>query len=294
VTNFRHESNAAQAARWNGESGRFWIAHRERQLAGHRRLIPHLFGAAEISAGECVLDIGCGCGATTIAAARRAADGGPGWTPGTHASPSGGAVGLDLSGPMLKVAKHLAAESGVPNALFVECDAQTCPLRPGFFDVAISSFGIMFFDDPAAAFTSIAAAIRPGGRLAVMCWQDDTRNDLLALAARTFALHGPPGQPAVGGLFTDPRQVTELLSHNGWTDIKVSPVTEPAWIGSDVPDVMRYVRGMPMIRGLARQLASPEETERAFAAIAQQYAARKRPDGIWVRAAAWLVTGRRA
>ena len=65
-------ANAAQAQRWNGESGRYWVAHRERHLAGHRYLVPHLFGAAAISAGERVLDVGCGCGATTIAAAQAA------------------------------------------------------------------------------------------------------------------------------------------------------------------------------------------------------------------------------
>ena len=150
----------------------------------------------------------------------------------------------------------------------------------------------MFFDHPAAAFASIAAAVRPGGRLAFLCWQDDSRNELLALPARAFEAYTQPG-PAVGELFTDPARVADLLTGTGWADVQVSSITEPAWVGSDVSDVMRYVRGMPTIRAIAQQLASPAVTELALATVADQYTARQRPDGIWVRAAAWLVTGRR-
>jgi ubiquinone/menaquinone biosynthesis C-methylase UbiE len=291
-----HTANAAQAQRWNGESGRYWIAHRERHLAGHRHLLPHLFDAAAISAGERVLDVGCGCGATTIAAARAAR---PAAGAGSLARlPSGGesgtAVGLDLSGPMLDVARSLAARAGVANVRFVRGDAQLCPLRQGAYDVLISSFGVMFFDDPAAAFMSMAATLRRRGRLAFMCWQHDMHNELFAIPLRAFGAHTQLPGPAVGELFTDPRRVTRLLSRAGWEDIQIDAVSEPAWIGSDVADVMSYVRGMPMIRSLAAELGDEVLAERVHAVIAEQYAARQRPDGVWVRAAAWLVTAHRA
>jgi ubiquinone/menaquinone biosynthesis C-methylase UbiE len=292
-------ANAAQAQRWNGESGRYWIAHRERHLAGHRHLIPHLFRAARISPGERVLDVGCGCGATTIAAARAArgpAGAGPdAWLPGQGEPGSGGsAVGLDLSGPMLEVARRLAVQAGVANARFVQGDAQACPLRRDSCDVMISSFGVMFFDDPAAAFASIAAALGHRSRLAFLCWQHDMHNELFAIPLRAFGAHTRLPGPAVGHLFTDPRQVTELLSGAGWEDIQIDDVSEPAWMGSDVADVMSYVRGMSMIRSLAADLGDETLTERVLATVAEQYAARQRPDGVWVRAAAWLVTTHRA
>jgi ubiquinone/menaquinone biosynthesis C-methylase UbiE len=289
-------ANAAQAQRWNGESGRYWIAHRERHLAGHRYLLPHLFGAAAISPGERVLDVGCGCGATTTVAAQAArgtAAAGPRLrSPG--GDESGSAVGLDLSRPMLDVARSLAAQAGVANVRFVQGDAQACPLRPDSCDVMISSFGVMFFDDPAVAFASMAAVLRRRGRLAFLCWQNDMHNEVFAIPLRAFAAHIRLPGPSAGDLFAEPRQVTELLSSTGWEGIRVDAVSEPAWMGSDVADVMSYVRGMPTIRGLAAGLGNEALTERVLAVIAEQYTARQRPDGVWVRAAAWLITAHRS
>ena len=274
--------NAAQAQRWNGDGGRYWIAHRERHLAGHQHLLPHLFGAARISPGERVLDVGCGCGTTTIAAARQADHGEPG--------PGGSAVGLDLSGPMLKVARQLAAQAGVANVGFVQGDAQAGPLRRRSCDVMISSFGVMFFDDPAEAFASIAAALGRRGRLAFLCWQRDTLNELFAIPLRAFGAYTELPESPGGDLFADPRRVTQLLSGTGWANVQIDAISEPAWMGSDVADVLSYVRGMSMIRSLAASLGDEALTERVMAAIGEQYAARQRCDGVWVRAAAWLVT----
>lgn len=194
---------------------------------------------------------------------------------------------------MLAVAHKLALQSDVANVRFVQGDAQACPLRQDSCDVMISSFGVMFFADPAAAFARLAAALCRGGRLAFLCWQPDTRNELFAIQLRAFGAMPSPGSTA-GNLFVDPRQVTDLLSSTGWGNIQIDAVNEPAWMGSDVADVMSYVRGMPMVRGLAADLGDDALTERALATVAERYAARLRPDGVWVRAAAWLVTARRA
>ncbi len=273
--------NAEQAQRWNGDSGRQWIKHRERHVAVRQRLTPRLFQAARIAPGDRVLDVGCGCGESTIAAARTA-------------GPGGYALGLDLSGPMLDVARRLAAEAGIaPDQgplRFVQGDAQVHPLPPASFDVLISSFGVTFFDDPAAAFDNLVAALRPGGRLAFLSWQDGLRNEVFAIPLRAFATVG--GLPDATGdtdPFADPTRVSALLSGAGCADIRIEPLREPARLGSDVADVLGYVRGMSRIRMLTGRL-DPARAGRVMAAIEAQYASRARPDGVWVRAAAWLVT----
>jgi ubiquinone/menaquinone biosynthesis C-methylase UbiE len=297
--------NAAQAERWNGEGGQLWIAHRERHVAEHQRLIPHLFGAAAIAPGDHVLDVGCGCGETTIAAARAASgpisQGTTGGqrTPGPGApDPGGSALGLDLSGPMLGVARRLAADAGVASARFEQGDAQVHPLPRDAYDVVISKFGVMFFADPAAAFANIAAGAREGGRLAFLCWQDDQHNEVFSIPLAAFlscdALACTPlPAPYRDGLFENPRRVSELLSGAGWEDVRIEALNEPAWMGSDVADVMSYVRDTRVVRGLAAELGDDALIERVLASLAEQYAARQRPDGVWVRAGAWLVTARR-
>jgi SAM-dependent methyltransferase len=280
-------TNAAQVQRWNGASGQHWIEHRERHLAEHQNLTPHLLRRAAIAPGERVLDVGCGCGDTTIMAARSAG--------GLRREPdrSGIAVGLDLSAPMLAVARRLAGQAGTANARFVRGDAQACPLRRAAFDVVISNFGVMFFGDPRAAFASLGLTVRPHGRLVFLCWQDETRNELFNIPLKAFGAHTRLPGPSASALFVDPGRITELLSGTGWEDVQVASVNEPAWLGSDVDDVMSYVRGMPAIRALAASLNNPSLTARVLATIEEQYQARQRPDGIWVPAAAWLVTARR-
>jgi ubiquinone/menaquinone biosynthesis C-methylase UbiE len=302
-------ANAEQSKLWNGKLGRFWRVHSERHLIAHQHLIPHLFIAARISPGQRVLDVGCGCGATTVRAAYAARELPGAWRDARPPNEDdrglrGGVIGLDVSGPLLAEARHLAAQADTASIGFIRGDAQSCPLRPDSCDVAISSFGVMFFDNPVKAFANIAVAVRRHGRLAFLSWQDDTQNEFTSIPLREFARHISLPTPAGDDLFYHPRQIRQLLSGTGWEEIEINRIEEPVWMGSDVADVMNYVRGIPAIMHLAARLddslafLTPAEhacrVEQVWKAIEDQYALRQRRDGVWVHGAAWLVTAHRA
>src|SRR5215218_8264227 len=168
-------ANAEQLAAWDGDEGRNWAAHEDHYDASMRAHSRALADAASIGAADRVLDLGCGNGSTTRAAAR--------------AAPDGAAVGIDLSSAMLDNARRRAAEEGLANVTFVQGDAQVHAFEPDAFDAVISRFGAMFFADPAAAFTNVAGATRAGGRLALVAWQRLEDNEWLT-AVRSAVAQG--------------------------------------------------------------------------------------------------------
>ena len=173
------------------------------------------------------------------------------------------------------------ARPGVSNVGFVQGDAQACPLRQDSCDVMISSFGVMFFEDPAVAFAGIAAALGHGGRLAFLCWQHDIHNELFAIPLHAFGAHTQlpgPARPTIC-LSIRGRSAALAVQHR-LGEHPDRPVSEPAWIGYDVADVMSYVSGMPMIRSLTADVGDEALTKRVLATIAEQYAARQRHDGV--------------
>jgi SAM-dependent methyltransferase len=269
-------TNAEQLAAWDGDEGEYWAAnadHYDRAVAGyHHRLLD----AAEIDDGDRVLDLGCGTGQTTRDAAR--------------ATPSGHALGVDLSARMLDVARERALAEGVDNARFEQADAQVHPFDPGSHDVVISRTGAMFFGDPVAAFTNVARSLRPGARLARLTWQPVAANEWLpafagALAAGRDLPLPPPGAPGPFSL-SEPDAVRSLLTSAGFSEVDLEPVTADMWFGSDADDGCRFVLGQLgwMLEGLdASGRASAE------AALRDTVAAHVTEQGVLFGSAAWLI-----
>jgi SAM-dependent methyltransferase len=274
-------TNARMLDAWDGDEGAYWADHPDyfdRSMRGHH---VKLLEVAAIGPAEAVLDIGCGSGKTTRDAARAAHD--------------GSALGVDLSSPMLAVARRRAAEEGVTNASFVHADAQVHAFAPASFDVAISRAGAMFFGDKVAAFTNIGRALRESGRLALMVWQPFQENEWMrepmgALAAGRDLPMPPVGAPGPFGL-ADPDQVRTVLSASGFTDVAVDPWNADIYVGEDLADAEQGLLGA--LGWLLRDLDDATR-ERALDDLRATLAAHATSAGVTFGSAAWLIQARRA
>jgi SAM-dependent methyltransferase len=207
-------TNAEQAEYWNESAGPTWVALQEQLDA---QIEPHGLAAIERAApiaGEAVLDIGCGCGQPSLELARRV-------------GPGGRVRGLDLSGPMLARARERASEAGLDHLSFSQGDAQTHSFDAAATDLLFSRFGVMFFEDPLAAFHNFLRALRPGGRLAFLCWKGIEENawmriPMLALAPLVeLPAPLPPGSPGPMA-FADTARVCGLLEEAGFELVRAN------------------------------------------------------------------------
>jgi SAM-dependent methyltransferase len=179
-----------------------------------------------LDGGERALDVGTGGGRSAIAAARQV-------------GPDGEAVGVDISEPLVALACQRAATGGVTNARFLVADAQTAVLDENPFDVAMSQFGVMFFDESVTAFANIRAHMRPGGRLAFVCWRGVADNPwftgALLQAFCPPALEPGPGKNAIGPFtLADPEHTTGVLAEAGWSAIERTPHNQTVTVEPEV------------------------------------------------------------
>jgi ubiquinone/menaquinone biosynthesis C-methylase UbiE len=208
-----HDRNADQIAFWNGPAGDHWT---ERQPAQDMLLTPvsqALIDRAAAKAGERILDVGCGCGATSIALAERIA-------------PAGFVLGIDISVPMLSRARQLAPKN-LPLD-FVLADATVYPFDPASFDLLVSRFGVMFFAEPAVSFANLRKALRPSGRVAFACWREPRENPWMMAPLQAVYQHVPklpqqgPEDPGPFA-FASEERVKRILSEAGFSAIAMEP-----------------------------------------------------------------------
>lgn len=271
----------SQSELWNGPSGQAWL--------GLQAILDGLFEPFETLLADtvrwhhprAVLDIGCGTGATTLAIARALA-------------PDGDCTGADLSQMMIDRARERAAgESEGVRAAFRSGDASRLD-GAGPFDMAVSRFGVMFFEDPVAAFTRIRAAMTPGAPLAAIAWRSPEDNPFMTCAER--AAEGllpplPPIRPGTPGQFgfADPQRVREILAESGWHDVAIAPL--------DIACAMPEAALTPYLTNLGR-IAAPlrqvDEATRTRVLATVRAAFDRYVDGDTVRfiAACWMIEAR--
>lgn len=198
--------NADQLAFWNGRGGQIWVARQEHTDITLAPVSEALLALAAPRTGERVLDIGCGCGASTLEFARAV-------------GPTGRVQALDISAPMLAEGKARAQAAGITNVDWLQADAATAALDE--FDLLTSNFGVMFFGDAVAAFAHLRRAARPGARMAFVCWRSLAENPWMEVPMRAVSPHVPPrpkADPQAPGMFAfaDPRRISDVLTAAGW------------------------------------------------------------------------------
>lgn len=275
-------ANVEMAAAWDGEEGDDWARDWKRYDRSIQRYQNRLLTASSIDASDQVLDIGCGNGESTRAAARVAV--------------GGSALGVDLSIRMVERARELAASEGLANVAFERADAQVHAFHPNAHDVAISRFGAMFFADRVAAFGNICHAIRPDGRLVMLAWQELDRNEWLveiraALAAGREMPTPPAGVPGPFGL-ADPEGVEVDLLAAGFAQVAIEGVEEPFWAGSTAKDACQFMGNTGVARGMLQDLDDAARAS-AIESLKATMGAHETSDGVEFGSAAWLVTAQR-
>jgi len=277
------QDNTAQIAYWNDRAAVTWTAMQDRLDAMFTPLTAIALDAAAPAAGERVIDIGCGCGATVLELARRV-------------GPDGRVLGVDVSEPMAARARERIAAAGLSNADVKVSDASTHAFAPAQADLLFSRFGVMFFADPPAAFANLRHGLRPAGRLLFACWRPMADNQWFLVPAQAAAHLLPPTPPmepdAPGPFaFADADRVSRILSTAGWSDVVLTRQDVPMRLAGP-GQLAEAADFATRVGGLARALAdaTPEAKARAAEAIAAVLPAYDGPNGICLTGSIWLVS----
>jgi len=286
MTSAASPTNDEQIQYWNESAGPTWVAAQDALDALIGGFGERALARAAARPGERVLDVGCGCGATSLALARAV---------GTQ----GGVTGVDISKPMLGRAGERAREAGLVNLSFREADAQSADLGVGAFDLVFSRFGVMFFADPPAAFANLHRALRPGqGRLAFVCWQAIPKNPWMLVPAAAAAAIVPmkPADPTAPGpfAFADDVRVRGILEGAGFREIAFEDAPGELRLGNgDLASAAEFALAVgPTARALGEAGNDPALRERVKAAIAEALKPHLRPDGVRLAGSTWIVTAR--
>lgn len=278
-----HDQNADQIAYWNGAGGQRWAQRQPVQDILLQPIADLVIDRAKIVHGERVLDVGCGSGSTTFSFAKAV-------------GPSGHVMGIDISAPMLAVAREVTPP-GAP-VEFKLADATIYPFAPESFDLLASRFGVMFFADPVLSFTNLRAGMKRTGRLTFACWREARANPFFMVPLQAAYKHVPK-MPQVGPeepgpfAFASEERVQRILKGAGFSDVAMEPVD----LALDVAiggGIDAAVKSSLEIGPAARALTDhpPETVAAAAQSIREALTPLAKGQTVLLDAAIWIVTAR--
>ena len=275
-------TNAEQIEYWNERGGPQWVKLQERLDAQIGPLGLVALEQAAAQPGESVLDIGCGCGHTALALAEQV-------------GPRGSVRGIDVSRPMLGRARERQQEQQLQNLSFLHADAQTHQFEPASVDLIFSRFGVMFFEDASQAFGNLRTALRPGGRLCFLCWQELQKNDWVRVPLQAAAQHVPlpprpePGTPGPFSL-ADPDRVRSILDSAGFRNVRSQPHETNISVGgaTGVDGAVAFLLAIGPVASLLRE-SNTETRSRVAEAIHTALLPYADGNSVYLSSATWVV-----
>lgn len=280
ATDTEPSANADQIAYWNAAAGETWVAQQDRLDRQLQPLGRTAMAALGPAADERLIDVGCGCGQTSLELAG-------------EVGPDGSVLGVDISAPMLAVARRRAAEAGLTNVRFLEADAQTRAFARGGADAVFSRFGVMFFGDPPAAFANLHQALRPGGRLAFVCWRPLALNEWMLLPMRAALEHLPPppspADPSGPGpfAFADADRVRSILAEGGFKAIEID-AHDTLVGGNGLEETVALSLRVGPLGMMLRE--NPGQRDTVIDSLRTALEPHAGPSGVFLPASVWIVT----
>ena len=271
------KTNTDQIEFWNGKAGRKWAEFQQALDAMMDPLGLQAIQRANLSGGDHVLDVGCGCGSTSIQLSTLAA----------------AVTGVDISGPMLEVARSRATGSSVR---FQLADAAVPPFPPDSFDLIFSRFGVMFFADAVAAFSNLRSSLKEQGRLCFLCWRAIDENPWMMIPLTTVLQFVTPPEPSPQGApgpfaFADTEYVRSILNEAGFQGVKFQALDTTITVGSgeEPQENLTFLEKIGPVAALIAE-QSEQTIEQIRAALLNTLQEHQTADGIRMGAACWIVT----
>ena len=279
------DKNIKQRQFWSGAGGDVWVNKQREMDIMLNPLGDRVIERLDLKSDSKIIDIGCGCGATTLEIAKKITQ--------------GEILGVDISEPMLDKATETAKEMSLSNISFEVKDVQVDVMPQNYFDIAFSRFGVMFFEDPFEAFKNIHSSLKEDGLLSFVCWQNASLNPWQSLSIQVIKefLDLPAPAPKSPGpfAFEDKTYLEDILRESGFKGLEILDNQEDIimFSGKSIREACEdYLTINPVVTEMLKN-SKPELTEEILEALVIKFSNFHQNDGLLFPSATWIVTAKK-